>query len=93
MAGIPSVLALVADFVVAGSIPVNQNDSVAKIATELDAHRTELLVLAGVCVVYVAIFPIYLWKLYDELRGKADGRKPSFHWCWLAERSWWLSMP
>ena len=72
VAGILFVLALVADFVVAGSIPVNQNDSAAKIAAELDAHRTQLLVIAGVCVVYAAMFPIYLWKLYDVLRGEAD---------------------
>ena len=72
IAGILFVLALVADFVAAGSIPVNQNDSAAKIATELEAHRTQLLVIAGVCVVYAAMFPIYLWKLYDELRREAD---------------------
>ena len=72
VAGILFVLALVTDFVVAGSIPVNQNDSAAKIATELDAHRTQLLVIAGVSVIYAAMFPIYLWKLYDELRGEAD---------------------
>ena len=51
---------------------MNQNDSAAKIATELEAHRTQLLVIAGVCVVYAAMFPIYLWKLYDELRREAD---------------------
>jgi hypothetical protein len=71
-AGIFFVLALAADFIVAASIPINQNDSAAKIATELDAHSTRLLVVAGVCVVYAAMFPIYLWKLYGSLRGDID---------------------
>jgi hypothetical protein len=59
-------------FVVAAAIPIDQNDSAAKIATELDAHSTRLLVVAGVCVVYGVTFPIYLWKLYDSLRGDSN---------------------
>jgi hypothetical protein len=72
VAGILFVLALVADFAVAVGIPINQNASAAKIATELDDHSTRLLIIAGVCVVYAAMFPIYLWKLYDLLRGDAE---------------------
>ena len=72
MAGILFVLAVVADFVVVSGIPVNQNDSAANIANELNAHSTRLLLIAAVCVVYAAMFPIYLWKLYDVLRGDAD---------------------
>lgn len=74
-AGIVFVLALVADFVVAGGIPINQNDSASKIATELDAHSTTLLVVAALGVVYAAVFPIYLWKLYGLLRGDIDGSR------------------
>jgi hypothetical protein len=47
---------------VAIGIPINQIDSAAKIATELDAHRTQLLVIA-VCVVYAAIFPDLLMEV------------------------------
>jgi hypothetical protein len=72
VAGILFVLALVANFAVASGIPGSPNDSAAKIANELNAHSTRLLVIAGVCVVYAAMFPIYLWKLYDVLRGDAD---------------------
>lgn len=72
-AGVLFVLALVADFVVAGGIPINQTDSASKIATELDAYSTRLLVVAALGVVYAAMFPIYLWKLYDVLRGDIDG--------------------
>jgi Domain of unknown function (DUF4386) len=72
VAGILFVLALIADFAIAVGIPINQNDSAAKIATALDDHSTRLLVIAGVCVVYAAMFPIYLWKLYDLLRGDAE---------------------
>jgi hypothetical protein len=66
-AGVIFVLALLVDFVIAASIPINQNDSAVKIATELNANSTRLLVIAGVCVVYAAMFPIYLWKLSDLL--------------------------
>lgn len=72
LAGILFVLALLVDFAVASGIPANQNDSAAKIASELNTHSTRLLVIAGVCVVYAAMFPIYLWKLYDALREDAD---------------------
>ena len=72
VAGILFVLALLADLAVAVGISINQNDSAAKIATALDDHSTRLLVIAGVCVVYAAMFPIYLWKLYDLLRGDAE---------------------
>ena len=72
VAGILFVLALLADFAVAVGIPINQNDSAAKIATALDDHSTQLLVIAGLGVVYAAVFPIYLWKLYDLLRGDAE---------------------
>jgi hypothetical protein len=71
-AGILFVLALVADFAVAVGIPVNQNDSATKIASELDAHSTGLLAVTGLGVVYAATFPVYLWKLYDLLRGGLD---------------------
>ncbi len=72
VAGILFVLAVLADFAVAIGIPINQNDSAAKIATALDAYSTRLLVIAGLCVVYAAMFPIYLWKLYGLLRGDAE---------------------
>ncbi len=72
VAGILFVLALLADFAVAVGIPINQNDSATKIATVLDGHSTRLLVIAGLGVVYAAMYPIYLWKLYDLLRGDAE---------------------
>src|SRR5262249_50814565 len=39
-----------------------------KIAAALDRHSTRVLVIASICVVYAAAFPIYLWKLYGALR-------------------------
>jgi hypothetical protein len=57
-------------------VGINQNDSAAKIASELADHRTTLLVVTCLCVVYAAMFPIYLWKLYDLfLRTDADGSR------------------
>jgi hypothetical protein len=66
----------VAESAVGLAVGINQNDSAAKIARELGDHRTTLLVAAGLCVVYAAMFPIYLWKLYDLLlRRNAEGSR------------------
>jgi hypothetical protein len=67
-AGIVFVVAVVVETAISVSIPISANDSATKIATELDAHRTRLLVVFCVCVVYAASFPLYLWKLYDLLQ-------------------------
>lgn len=76
VAGILYVLAVVAESAVGLGVGINQNDSAAKIATELADHRTRLVVVEGLCVVYAAVFPIYLWKLYDRLlRTDADGSR------------------
>src|SRR5256885_16934421 len=73
-AGIVFVVAVVVETVISAAIPLNQNDSAAKIATELDAHSTTLLVVMCICVVYAAAFPLFLWKLYDLLRDDGGGR-------------------
>jgi hypothetical protein len=73
-AGIVFVVAVVVETAISVTIPISANDSAAKIASELADHRTTLLVVTCVCVVYAAMFPIYLWKLYDLfLRTDADG--------------------
>lgn len=72
LAGIVFVVALVTETAISGALPINQDDSATKIATELNAHTTLILVVAGICVVYAAAFPIYLWKLYDLLRADDD---------------------
>ena len=74
VAGILFVVAVVTESAISLGIPINQNDSAAKIASALADHRTRLLVVEGVCVVYAAMFPIYLWKMYDLfLRSDAEG--------------------
>ncbi len=76
VAGILYVLAVVAESAVGLGVGINQNDSAAKIASELGDHRTTLLIVEGLCVVYAAMFPIYLWKLYDLLlRRNAEGSR------------------
>jgi uncharacterized protein DUF4386 len=67
-AGIVFVVAVVVETAISVTIPISANDSATKIATELAAHRTRLLAVFCVCVVYAASFPLYLWKLYDLLR-------------------------
>lgn len=69
VAGILFVVALAAEIVVALGVGVNQNDSAAKIANALYVHRERLLVIAYLSVVYAAMFPIYLSRLYNLLRG------------------------
>jgi Domain of unknown function (DUF4386) len=74
VAGILFVLAVVAEAAVSLGVPINQNDSAAEIARALADHRTTLLIVECLCVVYAATFPMYLWKLYDLLlRTDADG--------------------
>ena len=76
VAGILYVLAVLAESAIGLGVGINQNDSAAKIATELADHRTRLAVIEGLCVVYTVMFPIYLWKLYDRfLRTDADGSR------------------
>jgi hypothetical protein len=74
-AGILFVLALVAEVVISAAIPVNQDDSAAKIANELAEHRKRLLAVACLSIVYATAFVIYLWRLYDLLRGSPDRRQ------------------
>jgi hypothetical protein len=71
-AGIIYVIALVAESVVAIGVGLTQNDSAGKMATALYEHRTRLVVIAGLSVVYAASFLIYLWSLYNQLRGTPD---------------------
>src|ERR671936_1209280 len=74
-AGILFVLALVAEVAISLGIPVNQDDSAAKIASQLDEHRKRLLAVAFLSIVYATAFVIYLWRLYDLLRGSPDRRQ------------------
>jgi hypothetical protein len=78
VAGVLFVVALVAEVAIAAGIPINQDDSAAKIATELDDHRERLLVIAYLSVVYAVMFVIYLCRLHDLLRGAA-GRVRMLH--------------
>ena len=71
-AGIIYVIALVAESVVAIGVGLTQNDSAGKMATALYEHRTRLVVIACLSVVYAASFLIYLWSLYNQLRGTPD---------------------
>jgi hypothetical protein len=75
VAGIVFVIAFAAETVVSIGVGVNQNDSAAKIANALHKHRGRLLVVVYLSVIYAAMFPIYLSKLHDLLRGDADRRR------------------
>jgi len=76
VAGILFIVALAAETAVAFGVGVNQDDSAAKIATALYDHRQRLVAIACLSVVYAAMFPIYLSRLYHLLRGE-PGRRPA----------------
>jgi hypothetical protein len=67
-AGIVFFAFLVAEIAVSVGIPIDQNDSAAKIATTLDEHRRRLVVIACLSIVYAVAFVIYLWRLYRLVR-------------------------
>jgi hypothetical protein len=73
--GIVFVVALLAESVISGAIPINQDDSAAKIARELHEHRDRLLVVAYLSVIYAAAFVIYLTRLHDHLRVATGGTR------------------
>lgn len=75
-AGIIFVAALVAESVVSVGIGATQNDSASKIANALYAHRSRLLAVACLSIIYAIAFVIYLWRLHDLL-GSRDERSRS----------------
>jgi len=67
-AGIVYVVALLAETVISAGLPINQDDSAAKIAGVLRDHRSTVLVAAYLSVIYAVAFAIYIAKLHDLLR-------------------------
>jgi hypothetical protein len=72
-AGIVFVLALLAESGISVGIPVNQDDSAAKIARALHDHRNLVLLATYLSAVYAVAFVIYLSKLHDLLRRVTQG--------------------
>jgi hypothetical protein len=71
-AGVVFVVALVAETAISAGLPINQDDSPAKIAAVLRDHRSTVLIASYVSIVYAVAFVIYLAKLHDLLRGVAQ---------------------
>jgi Domain of unknown function (DUF4386) len=68
VAGIGFVVAVLAETPISAGLPINQDDSAAKIASQLQDHRHIVLVAAYLPAVYGVAFVIYLDKLHDLLR-------------------------
>lgn len=66
------VLALLAESIVSTAVDVNQDDSAATIAAALLEHRTRLIVIACLSIIYALSFVIYLWRLHRLLRDLDD---------------------
>jgi hypothetical protein len=74
-AGVVFVVALLAEALISAGIPINQDDSAAKIAGALQDHRGTVLVAAYLSAVYAVAFVVYLAKLHDRLRGASGQRR------------------
>jgi membrane-associated HD superfamily phosphohydrolase len=70
-AGIVFVVFLLAETAISAGLPINQDDSAAKIAGALRDHRDIVLIAAYLSAVYAVAFVVYLAKLHDLLRGAA----------------------
>src|SRR5919106_4427071 len=73
--GIVFVVALLSEAVITAVIPIDQDDSAAKIASEVDDHRKLLLVAAYLSAVYAVAFVIWLCRLHQLLRSQ-PGQPP-----------------
>jgi hypothetical protein len=71
-AGIVFVVALLTETGISAGVPIDQNDSAAKIAGALHDHRTTLLVVAYLSAVYAVAFVIYLCRLHQLLRRAVE---------------------
>jgi hypothetical protein len=71
LGGVVYVAALLIEAIVSTAISANQNDSAAKIASEVHRHRDAVLVAAYFSAVYAVAFVIYLAKLHQLLREQA----------------------
>lgn len=61
-----------AETAISAGLPINQDDSAAKIASALHNHRETVLVAVYLSIVYAVAFAIYLAKLHELLRGVAQ---------------------
>jgi hypothetical protein len=67
-----------AETLISAGIPINQDDSAAKIADALRDHRTTVLVTGYLSAVYAVAFVIDIAKLHDLLRD-VDQRPRALH--------------
>ena len=80
-AGIVFVLALLAEAVISTGIPINQNDSAAKIARALQADKQTVLVAGYLSAVYAVAFVIYLATCTTVCAAFRSARASSTPWC------------
>ena len=74
-AGLIFVVALLVETAVSATIPLNQNDSAAKIAHGLAAHRHVEIFIACASMIYAVAFLVYLWQLHEALQRR-EGEGP-----------------
>jgi hypothetical protein len=73
--GVVFVAALLTEALISTSIPLNQDDSAAKIAAEVARHRDVVLAAAYFSAVYAVAFVVYLCRLHQLLREQ-PGQPP-----------------
>jgi hypothetical protein len=79
--GILFVVALLTEIVISVGVPLSQDSSAAKFATELAKHRERLVVGAGISILYAVGFAVYLTRLHDLLRRAST--QPRFLSSWV----------
>jgi hypothetical protein len=79
--GILFVVALVAETVIAVGVKASQDDSAAKIATQLHDHHQRLVAIACISIFYAIGFAIYLTRLHSLLREERS--QPRFLGSWV----------
>jgi hypothetical protein len=75
-AGILFVVALLGESIIATGIGLTHEETPASVAGALDEHRTRLLLISYFSIIYATAFVVYLWKLYEHLRGDSGRPEP-----------------
>jgi uncharacterized protein DUF4386 len=78
--GILYVVALVSEAVISAGYKLSQDDSAAKIAQSLVDHRTSLIVVFSLSILYAVGFVVWLTRLDDFLRRASSERRFFTSW-------------
>jgi hypothetical protein len=76
IAGIVYVVALLAESIIATGVGLTHHETPQSVAQSVGDHHTRLLLVAYISIVYAAAFVVYLWRLFEHLRGDPGRPRP-----------------